>query len=156
MAETNDPCLWRDRLPWPDAASHKHSRGRLGVVSGGPLNTGAARLAARAGLRVGAGLVKVLCPPAAAPIVAGALEAVMVEAFTSPESLEALAEAMDAVVIGPAAGLNEATVQNRLREYHKNRDAVLSEFDRFLRLSTVNGEPAVGNVTNAIRAALSQ
>ena len=51
---------------------------------------------------------------------------------------------------------NEATVQNRLREYHKNRDAVLSEFDRFLRLSTVNGEPAVGNVTSAIRAALSQ
>jgi hydroxyethylthiazole kinase-like uncharacterized protein yjeF len=82
------------------------------VVSGGPLNTGAARLAARAGLRVGAGLVKVLCPPAAAPIVAGALEAVMVEAFTSPEALEALAEPMDAVVIGPAAGLNEATVQN--------------------------------------------
>lgn len=112
MVRTNDPSLWRDQLPWPDATSHKHSRGRLAVVSGGPLNTGAARLAARAGLRVGAGLVKVLCPPAAAPIVAGALEAVMVEAFTSPDGLEALAEAMDAVVIGPAAGLNEATVQN--------------------------------------------
>jgi NAD(P)H-hydrate repair Nnr-like enzyme with NAD(P)H-hydrate dehydratase domain len=67
MARTNDPSLWRDHLPWPDATSHKHSRGRLAVVSGGPLNTGAARLAARAGLRVGAGLVKVLCPPAAAP-----------------------------------------------------------------------------------------
>ncbi|MEQ7155397.1 NAD(P)H-hydrate dehydratase [Brevundimonas aurifodinae] len=112
MAEVNDPALWRDALPWPGAETHKHNRGRLGVVSGGPLNTGAARLAARAGLRVGAGLVKVLCPPDAAPIVASALEAVMVEAFASPDGLETLAEAMDAVVIGPAAGLNEATVQN--------------------------------------------
>lgn len=112
MAELNDPSLWREALPWPGAQTHKHSRGRLGVVSGGPLNTGAARLAARAGLRVGAGLVKVLCPPDAAPVVAGALEAVMVDAFTSPDGLEALAEAMDSVVIGPAAGLNEATVQN--------------------------------------------
>lgn len=112
MTEVNDPALWREAVPWPGAQTHKHSRGRLGVVSGGPLNTGAARLAARAGLRVGAGLVKVLSPPEAAPVVAGALEAVMVEAFTSPEGLEALAEALDCVLIGPAAGLNEATVQN--------------------------------------------
>jgi ADP-dependent NAD(P)H-hydrate dehydratase / NAD(P)H-hydrate epimerase len=112
MAELNDPSLWSPRFPWPDAVTHNHSRGRLGVVSGGPLSTGAARLAARAGLRVGAGLVKVLSPPDAAPVVAGALEAVMVEAFASPDALEAMAEAMDSVVIGPAAGLNDATVQN--------------------------------------------
>jgi hydroxyethylthiazole kinase-like uncharacterized protein yjeF len=112
MAERNDPALWREALPWPGPETHKHARGRLGVVSGGPLNTGAARLAARAGLRVGAGLVKVLCPPEAALVVAAALEAVMVDAFSSPEALQALAEAMDCVVIGPAAGLNDATIQN--------------------------------------------
>jgi hydroxyethylthiazole kinase-like uncharacterized protein yjeF len=112
MAERNNPALWREALPWPGPETHKHARGRLGVVSGGPLSTGAARLAARAGLRVGAGLVKVLCPPEAALVVAAALEAVMVDAFVSPEALGALAEAMDCVVIGPAAGLNDATVQN--------------------------------------------
>jgi seryl-tRNA synthetase len=76
MAERNNPALWREALPWPGPETHKHARGRLGVVSGGPLSTGAARLAARAGLRVGAGLVKVLCPPEASLVVAAALEAV--------------------------------------------------------------------------------
>ncbi|NUN68030.1 NAD(P)H-hydrate dehydratase [Pseudanabaena biceps] len=99
-------------LPRPGAATHKHNRGRLGVVSGGPLRTGAARLAARAGLRIGAGLVKVLCPPDAAPVLAPTLEAVMLDVFHDPLDLERLAEPMDAVVIGPAAGVDEATVLN--------------------------------------------
>lgn len=103
---------WVARLPWPDARTHKHSRGRLGVVSGGPLNTGAARLAARAGLRVGAGLVRLFCPPEAAPIVAGAVEAVMVAEFASPDVLARQAEPFDAMVIGPAAGLTETTAHN--------------------------------------------
>jgi oxalyl-CoA decarboxylase len=30
----NGPALWLERFPWPDAASHKHARGRLAVVSG--------------------------------------------------------------------------------------------------------------------------
>jgi hydroxyethylthiazole kinase-like uncharacterized protein yjeF len=99
-------------LPRPGVATHKHNRGRLGVVSGGPLRTGAARLAARAGLRIGAGLVKVLCPPDAAPVLAPTLEAVMLDVFHDPLDLERLAEPMDAVVIGPAAGVDEATVLN--------------------------------------------
>lgn len=112
MSEINDPALWRFKLPWPSAETHKHRRGRLGVVSGGPLNTGAARLAARAGLRIGAGLVRLLCPREAAPIAAGAVEAIMVDAFDSPEALVGLAESLDAVVIGPAAGLTQATEDN--------------------------------------------
>lgn len=99
-------------LPRPGAATHKHNRGRLGVVSGGPLRTGAARLVARAGLRIGAGLVKVLCPPDAAPVLAPTLEAVMLDVFHDPLDLERLAGPMDAVVIGPAAGVDEATVLN--------------------------------------------
>ncbi len=82
------------------------------MVSGPALRTGAARLAARGGLRIGAGLVRILCPPDAAPIVAAAIEAIMVDEFVSPEGLARLAEPLDAVVIGPAAGLTEATVQN--------------------------------------------
>lgn len=103
---------WRSVYPWPGLDAHKHDRGRLGVVSGSALRTGAARLAARGGLRIGAGLVRILCPPDAALVVAGAVEAIMVDEFSSPEGLARLAEPLDAVVIGPAAGLTEATVYN--------------------------------------------
>lgn len=108
----NSPSEWRHLLPKPGPQTHKHMRGRLGVVSGDALSTGAARLSARAGLRVGAGLVKIFCPPDAASVLAPALEAVMLAAFSTPDQLQALAEPMDAVVIGPAAGLTEATALN--------------------------------------------
>ena len=100
---------WRTALPWPDADTHKHLRGRLGVVSGRMNQTGAARLAARAGLRIGAGLVRILCPPDATAVIASAIEAVMLTPFGSDEALAEAVEGMDAVVIGPAAGVTDAT-----------------------------------------------
>ncbi|HYC98611.1 NAD(P)H-hydrate dehydratase [Brevundimonas sp.] len=100
---------WRDALPWPGPETHKHARGRLAVVSGKATQTGAARLAARGGLRIGAGLVKILCPPDAASVIAPAIEAIMLTPFGSPEALVEAAEGMDAVVIGPAAGVTDAT-----------------------------------------------
>lgn len=108
----NTPSERRHLLPQPGPQSHKHARGRLGVVSGGPLSTGAARLSARAGLRIGAGLVKVFCPPDAAAVLAPTLEAVMLASFATPDQLQIMADPMDAVVIGPAAGLNESTALN--------------------------------------------
>lgn len=103
---------WRDHLPWPATETHKHARGRLGVVSGKATQTGAARLAARGGLRIGAGLVRILCPPDAAPVIAPAIEAIMLTPFGSPEALAEAAEGLDAVVVGPAAGVNEMTWDN--------------------------------------------
>jgi len=103
---------WRSALPWPSIEAHKHARGRLGVVSGKATQTGAARLAARAGLRIGAGVVRILCPPDAAAVIAPAIEAVMLTSFASDEALRAAAQGMDAVVIGPAAGVNDATSAN--------------------------------------------
>lgn len=100
---------WRASLPWPGHDTHKHARGRLAVVSGQATQTGAARLAARAGLRIGAGVVRILCPPDAAAVIAPAIEAVMLSTFDSPDALTALIKGMDAVVIGPAAGLTDAT-----------------------------------------------
>lgn len=110
----NTPSLWLPRFPWPSAGGHKHDRGRLYVVSGGPSHTGAARMAARAGLRIGAGLVTVLTPPSAHMVNAIALEAVMVRAFTGADELVAKAERASAVVIGPAAGVGESTAANVL------------------------------------------
>jgi len=100
---------WRKTLPWPMADGHKHMRGRLGVVSGKATQTGAARLAARAGLRIGAGVVHILCPPDAAAVIAPAIEAIMLTPFGSEEALTEAAADLDAVVIGPAAGVNDAT-----------------------------------------------
>ncbi|WP_287897751.1 NAD(P)H-hydrate dehydratase [Brevundimonas sp.] len=110
--QTNDPAIWRKNLPWPDRNTHKHTRGRLGVVSGRAHQTGAARLAARAGLRMGAGLVRLFCPPEAASVIAPAVEAIMLTPFSNADALARETEAMDALVIGPAAGLDEMTVAN--------------------------------------------
>ena len=49
---------------------------------------------------------------------------------------------------------NEQTILKRLEQYHANRDAVLNEFDKFLRLSTIDGEPSVNNVSGAVRSAI--
>lgn len=57
----NNPSLWRDRLPWPpEADGHKYDRGHV-VVAGGGM-TGAARLAAQASMRIGAGLCTIAGP----------------------------------------------------------------------------------------------
>ena len=108
----NTPALWAGRFPWPAFDAHKHARGRLMVVSGGAWSTGAARLAARAGLRIGAGVVTVLSPPDALAINAAHLEAVMLAPFENEIDLQIRAEHADAVVIGPAAGVGEGTVRN--------------------------------------------
>jgi ADP-dependent NAD(P)H-hydrate dehydratase / NAD(P)H-hydrate epimerase len=112
LLKENAPVLWSERMPWPDATAHKHGRGRLVVVSGGPWNTGAARLAARGGLRIGAGVVTVLSPSEALLANAAHLEAVMLRPFDTDVELENLAAPADAAVIGPAAGVNESTVSN--------------------------------------------
>ena len=104
-------CGARD-FPWPSADAHKTTRGRLIVISGEMWSTGAARLAARAGLRIGAGLVTILSPPDALVVNAAHLEAVMLRPFDTDAELEAAASDADAAVIGPAAGVSEATVAN--------------------------------------------
>lgn len=110
----NGPDLWLARFPWPTATSHKHARGRLIVISGDAWSTGAARLSARAGLRIGAGLVTIYSPEEALASNAAHLEAVMLKPFATDLELEQAADAADAAVIGPAAGVNETTLLNVL------------------------------------------
>ncbi|RAK51086.1 bifunctional ADP-dependent NAD(P)H-hydrate dehydratase/NAD(P)H-hydrate epimerase [Phenylobacterium deserti] len=110
----NGPELWLPRFPWPTAASHKHARGRLVVVSGDAWSTGAARLAARGGLRIGAGLVTICSPTESLRSNAAHLEAVMLRPFDTDLELEQAAAEVDAAVIGPAAGITEATLLNVL------------------------------------------
>jgi hydroxyethylthiazole kinase-like uncharacterized protein yjeF len=106
--------LWAPLFPWPGVNAYKHTRGRLIVVSGEAWSTGAARLAARGALRIGAGLVTIFSPPDALMVNAAHLEAVMLRPFETDMELEAAASAVEAVVIGPAAGVTEATLSNVL------------------------------------------
>ena len=110
----NHPDLWRPAFPRPSTVAHKGDRGRLVLVSGPMHATGACRLAARAGLRIGAGLVTVASPPDALAVNAAQLTAIMLKPFLNEEELQQMAEQVDAVVIGPAAGVTEETRLNVL------------------------------------------
>ncbi|HZU87997.1 MAG TPA: NAD(P)H-hydrate epimerase, partial [Stellaceae bacterium] len=106
----NDPCWWRDLLPRPDAASHKYSRGHA-LVAGGAVMTGAGRLAARAALRCGAGLVTVAAPAAAFAIYAASLTGIIVQPMGDLEEFRALLAdpRKNAALIGPGAGVSAET-----------------------------------------------
>jgi ADP-dependent NAD(P)H-hydrate dehydratase / NAD(P)H-hydrate epimerase len=105
----NSPFVWAGRLPQPGQSTYKHQRGHLKVVSGGPAQTGAARLAARAGLRIGAGLVTLLSPPAAMAVNASHLTAIMLQAASEPRDFAEAAATATVIIIGPAAGITPNT-----------------------------------------------
>lgn len=107
--QENGPALWLERYPWPDADSHKHNRGRLAIVGASPSRTGATRLAARAALRIGAGVVRMLSPPASTLVYATALEAVILKPFADDDELVALAAENDVVLAGPNLSAGEGT-----------------------------------------------
>lgn len=110
-ANINRPQLWLSSYPWPQLEGHKYSRGHAVVVSGAAHATGAARLGARAALRVGAGLVTVASPSDAVAANAAHLTAVMLMPFEHARGLgEILADARkNALLIGPGAGVSTAT-----------------------------------------------
>lgn len=94
-------------IPWPNAHSHKHSRGRLAVICGGRLQTGAARLAAAAGHRMGAGWVSLIAGPEATQILACHETERLIVEREPVQSLSSLCVGFDAAVLGPAFGLTD-------------------------------------------------
>lgn len=95
------PGLHKTRL------AHKYSHGHAAVLSGDLGKGGAARLAARAALRVGAGAVTLLCPPEALGENAARLEALMLDTCGSARELHShLSDPrLSAVLLGPSLGL---------------------------------------------------
>jgi NAD(P)H-hydrate epimerase len=84
---------------------HKHQRGRLCVLAGGPGATSAARLSAEAGLNIGAGLVTLLCPPSSLIEATQAPAPVMTRALREENFAQALGNhRASAAVLGPGAG----------------------------------------------------
>ena len=105
----NHPDLWRSDFPKRRAQSHKYKHGHVLCVSGPLRTTGAARLAARGALRVGAGLVSIAAPASALMVHAAHLTAIMLEKVDSGTDLATLAEdsRKNVILIGPGLGLNE-------------------------------------------------
>jgi ADP-dependent NAD(P)H-hydrate dehydratase / NAD(P)H-hydrate epimerase len=106
----NDPSLWQARFPVPRLDGHKYARGHAVVVSGGAAHTGAARLAARAALRAGAGLVTIASPREALAVNAAASLAVMVRPVDGASELTAFLSdrRLNALVLGPGGGVGQA------------------------------------------------
>ena len=102
----NDPMLWRDRLYEPQLQDHKYRKGHMLVVAGDALHTGAARLAARSALRVGAGLVTVAGNKKAARVMATQLTTVMLAKAKDAREISRLLGDVrkNTALIGPASG----------------------------------------------------
>jgi NAD(P)H-hydrate epimerase len=144
----NAPNLWLKDWPVLKTDGHKYDRGHA-LILGGPIQTtGAARLAARAALRTGAGLVSVACDRLSLPIYAGAFEAVMTKVCDDAAAFEALMldARISAVLLGPAAGVNDATKTKVLSTLRHPKPAVIDADG----LSVFADDPQI--LFNAIKA----
>jgi NAD(P)H-hydrate epimerase len=106
----NDPRLWIAELPRPHNAGNKYTRGHA-LISGGYPMTGAARMAARAAARAGAGLTTIAVSEIALPIYAASLTSIMVRPIASPGDFQRLLDdrRFTAFLIGPGAGIGDET-----------------------------------------------
>jgi hydroxyethylthiazole kinase-like uncharacterized protein yjeF len=106
----NDPALWLGRLPRPHDGGNKYEYGHA-LVFGGYPTTGAARMAARAAARAGAGLTTVAVPEAALPVYAAALTSIMVRPVATMAEFDHLLgdTRISALLIGPGAGVSGDT-----------------------------------------------
>lgn len=109
------------------AASHKYGYGHALILSGPAGHTGAARLAARGALRIGAGLVTVACPPDALAEHAARLDAVMLMSVADAGVLAKRLEdtRLNALCLGPALGLEDRTRELVLAALKAQRATVL-------------------------------
>ncbi|MEZ5669131.1 MAG: NAD(P)H-hydrate dehydratase [Alphaproteobacteria bacterium] len=105
----NGGWLWGRHRPALRADGHKFDRGQVGVV-GGTEMTGAARLAGRAALHAGAGLVTVLSPPERAATYRNDLAGLIVREAAGPEAIAAWFDEprRKTAVVGPGLGRDAA------------------------------------------------
>jgi NAD(P)H-hydrate epimerase len=97
-------------LPWPRLDDHKYRRGHL-LIAGGAVMTGAARLAARAARRIGAGLVSIVCTRASHAIYAADMPGTITAIADDDAAFAALLRdaRRNALLIGPGHGVGPST-----------------------------------------------
>lgn len=106
----NAPALWRHHLRRRALDVHKYARGHLTIL-GGPLATGATRMAALAARRAGAGLVSIAAPQTALVAYQSAEPGNLVAPSDDPAAFASLLEdpRRNVALIGPGAGISERT-----------------------------------------------
>jgi hydroxyethylthiazole kinase-like uncharacterized protein yjeF len=105
----NDPANWLAAFPSPADDTHKYARGHVGVFSGGLASTGAARLAAMAAARSGAGAVTLLSQANGLAVNAAHLTSIILR---KAGSIEDVSEYLNhrkpgALVFGPGLGTHD-------------------------------------------------
>ena len=97
---------------WVENSGHKYSHGHALILSGPPGHGGAARMAARGALRIGAGLVTVACPHKALAENAARLDAVMLRVVEDGAGLATVLQdtRINALCVGPGLGLDARAV----------------------------------------------
>lgn len=122
----NQPTLWLERFPWPRPSDHKYSRGHA-LIAGGTEMTGAARLAARAAMRIGAGICTVASRPEVSAIYAADNPGILTKPVSNAAEFAALLddERKNAVLVGPGGGLNRTTRDMALAALEAGRATVL-------------------------------
>lgn len=122
----NHPSLWRQHLRRDGLLDHKYARGHLTILAG-ETATGAARLAALAGRRAGAGLVTIATPPESMPIYQAAEPGNLVAAIADGAAFARLLEdeRRNSVLVGPGSGVNERTRSSALAALATRRAVVL-------------------------------
>jgi ADP-dependent NAD(P)H-hydrate dehydratase / NAD(P)H-hydrate epimerase len=126
VMKTNDPTLWRSSLPVLTSDSHKYTRGHALIWGGYPM-TGAARLAARATARMGAGLTTIAFDEIALPIYASALTSIMVAPIRDAQQFSSLlaGKRFSAFLVGPGAGVGNQTKAKALAMLATHKPTVL-------------------------------
>ncbi len=105
----NAPANWLDHLPEQSLSDHKYSRGHV-VISGGSEMTGAARLAARAARRLGAGLVTIAADEHVKDIYLAGDPGCMFSPLGDQTFEDAISDSRrNAVLVGPGNGINDET-----------------------------------------------
>ncbi|MBN8530743.1 MAG: NAD(P)H-hydrate dehydratase [Alphaproteobacteria bacterium] len=127
VAVENVATLWNSRFKAPGPETHKYHAGHAVVLSGDRWHTGAARLAAMAALRAGAGLVTVACEAAALPLMASGPAALLTRPLRHWRDMKDLLAdpRRNAFLIGPGAGMGEATRHHVLTLLGSGRSVVL-------------------------------
>jgi ADP-dependent NAD(P)H-hydrate dehydratase / NAD(P)H-hydrate epimerase len=124
--QPNSPALWQSLLPQPHSNSHKYSRGYVLIQGGYPV-TGAARLAALAAARSGAGITAIAVPEVALAIYASQLLSIMAKPYASTLDLYSLIHdpRIGAFLIGPGAGSGKETRETTLTMLQTARPVVI-------------------------------
>ena len=122
----NAPPLWRAVLRRDGLRDQKYTRGHLTLL-GGASATGAARMAALAARRAGAGMLSIAAPASAIAIYQGAEPGNLVTAIDDGAAFAQLLQdrRRNALLIGPGSGVNDRTRDAILAALATGRSTVL-------------------------------